>query len=264
MPLFLYDLPNWLVGMLISGGAVVLALTAYAVYRRFSGNEFDADERALAMSVLGVVATINSLLLAFSAVSVWESFGSAEEAVLNEGNTIGELARDLAVFGGPESTRARTLLREYAMVVIDDEWDTMRTGGANFVAWQTIDNMFRAVGTLEPDTPRKAALLPEIWARTNELLTHRRDRLHASQSEVPGTLWAVVFAGTLLTLLTTFVLPPTRFNLVMIAALAFCMGLVFYFIIAMDRPFAGEESISPAPFQSAIDNMERWDRESAD
>ena len=48
----------------------------------------------------------------------------------------------------------------------------------------------------------------------------------------------------------------------MIAALAFCMGLVFYFIIAMDRPFAGEESISPAPFQSAIDNMERWDLES--
>ena len=262
MPLFLYDLPNWLVGLLVSGGSVALALAAYAIYRWFSGHDFDADERSLAMSVLGVVATINSLLLAFSAVSVWESFSSAEEAVLHEANTTGELARDLAVFGSPESTGARALLREYAGVVINDEWDTMRTGGADMVAWRTIDNLFRAVGTIEPDTPRRAALLPEIWARTNELLTHRRDRLHASQAEVPGTLWAIVFAGTLMTMLTTFVLPPTRFNLAMIAALAFCMGLVFYFIIAMDRPFAGEESISPAPFQSAIDNMERWDLES--
>lgn len=83
-----------------------------------------------------------------------------------------------------------------------------------------------------------------------------------SQAEVPGTLWGVVLAGTLLTMMTTFVLPPRRFNVAMIAALGFSMGLVFYFIIAMDRPFAGEESISPAPYQSAIDNMQRWDDES--
>jgi hypothetical protein len=40
------------------------------------------------------------------------------------------------------------------------------------------------------------------------------------------------------------------------------MGLVFYFIIAMDHPFAGEESISSEPFQTAMDNMRRWDLES--
>ncbi len=65
-----------------------------------------------------------------------------------------------------------------------------------------------------------------------------------------------------MTMLTMFVLPPTRFNLAMIASLALCLGLVFYFIAAMDHPFAGEESIPPAPFQSAIDNMRRWDLES--
>jgi hypothetical protein len=29
----------------------------------------------------------------------------------------------------------------------------------------------------------------------------------------------------------------------------------------MDHPFAGEESIPPEPFESAIDNMRRWDLE---
>jgi len=42
------------------------------------------------------------------------------------------------------------------------------------------------------------------------------------------------------------------------------VGLVFYFIVAMDRPFAGKESITPAPFQSALANMERWDARSGD
>jgi hypothetical protein len=262
MPLFLYDLPNWVVGLLVSGVSVLFALAGYVLFRRLYRHEFDAEERELAMSVLGVVATINSLLLAFSAVSVWESFGDAEEAVVHEADTIAELSRDLAVFGSEESAQARLLLFDYAGVVINREWSAMRSGGAEMEAWRTIDSMFRAVGTIEPDTPRRTTLLPEIWARTNELLMHRRDRLHASQAEVPLTLWIVVFVGTVMTMLTTYVLPPTRFNLAMITSLALCMGLVFYFIIAMDHPFAGEESISSEPFQTAIDNMRRWDLES--
>ncbi len=262
MPLFLYDLPNWLVGLVISGTLVLLSLGGYFLFRRLYQHEFDSEERDIAMSVLGVVATINSLLLAFSAVSVWESFGSAEEALVREADTIGELARDLAVFGSPEATGARVLLLDYAGIVVNSEWEAMRGGEADMTAWTTIDNLFRAVGTIEPDNPRRVALLPEIWARTNELLVHRRDRLHASQAEVPFTLWMVVFVGTVMTMLTMYVLPPTRFNLAMISSIALCMGLVLYFIVAMDHPFAGEESISPEPFQSAIGNMQRWDLES--
>jgi len=262
MPLFLYDFPNWVVGLLVSGALVLLSLAGYFLFRRLSRHEFDAEERDIAMSVLGVVATINSLLLAFSAVSVWESFSSAEEAVVHEADTIGELARDLAVFGGPEAAGARVLLLDYAGIVVNSEWEAMRNGEAAMAAWDTIDDLFRAIATIEPDSPRRVALLPEIWARTNELLVHRRDRLHASQAEVPFTLWVVVFAGTVMTMITTFVLPPTRFNLSMITSLALCMGLVFYFIIAMDHPFAGQESISPEPFQSAISNIQRWDLES--
>jgi hypothetical protein len=62
-----------------------------------------------------------------------------------------------------------------------------------------------------------------------------------------------------LTIGTTVVLSPTRFHLWIIGLVAMSTGLVFYFIVAMDRPFAGEQSISPAPFQLAVENMERWD-----
>lgn len=258
MPTFLYDLPSALLGALVTGAAVLVALVSYAAFRRAIRTDFTADDRALAMAVLAVVATVNSLLLAFSAVSVWEAFGAAEEAVVHEGDSIGELARDLAVFDSAESRRAREVLRDYTRLVADKEWNDMRSGNANQEAWLASDEIFRAVGAIEPDTPRRRALLPEIWARTNELLGHRRDRLYTSQAEVPGTLWIVVLAGCL-TVLTTFVLPVTRFNVAMIAVLALSLGLVFFFIIAMDRPFAGQESIRPGPFVSALENMRRWD-----
>ena len=69
----------------------------------------------------------------------------------------------------------------------------------------------------------------------------------------------VVLIGAAITMIATYVLPPTRFHGWMVGLLALSFGLVFFLIIAMDRPFAGKESISPEPFTSSIMNMQRWD-----
>ena len=257
--MFLYDLPNWLLGFVTVGAMLLLGYALYFSVHRVFRPEFSDDNRSVALTVLGVIATINSLLLAFSAVSVWESFSSADAAVVQEANSVSALARDLAIFDSGESRQARQMLRDYTTGVITVEWLDMEQGNANTGVWNQFDRMFKVIGTIEPDTPRRVALLPEILARTNELLKQRRSRLYTSQSEVPGTLWTVVLLGTLLTMLVTVVLPPTRFNVAMVGALSFSIGLVFYFIVAMDRPFAGKESISPQPFEVAISNMERWD-----
>ena len=178
---------------------------------------------------------------------------------MQEANSVSALARDLAVFDSPQSRQARQMLRDYTTSVVTVEWLDMEQGRANTDVWNKFDRMFKVIGSIESDTPRRVALLPEILARTNELLKERRSRLYTSQAEVPGTLWTVVLLGTLLTMVVTVVLPPTRFNMAMVGALSFSIGLVFYFIVAMDRPFAGKESISPEAFQIAIGNMERWD-----
>jgi hypothetical protein len=257
----LYNLPDWLMARTIVSTSVALCYAGYFAFHRVYRPSFSDDERSLAMTVLGAVATVNSLLLAFVAVSVWESFGSAETAVVDEANTVSELARDLAIFDSAESRAARHLLRQYAEEVVNTEWRDMQRGQANNQVWVTFDRLFVAVGTIEPETARHTALLPEVLARTNELLKLRRTRLHTSESAVPLTLWSVVLLGTLLTVACTFVLSPTRFNLWMIGMLATSIALVLHLIVAMDRPFAGEQSIGAEPFQTAIDNMQRWDKE---
>src|SRR6478672_6502881 len=80
--------------------------------------------------------------------------------------------------------------------------------------------------------------MPEIWATANDVLNERRTRLHTAEAAVPLTLWAVVLIGSALTMGTTVVLAPTRFHLWIIGLLATSIGLVFYLIAAMDRPFA--------------------------
>lgn len=257
MPIEIYGLPNSALGPLICGGWLFIGVGGYLVFHRVCRTSFSEGEKNLAIALLAVIATVNSLLLAFSAISVWEAYGSAEKAVRGEAVTIGALARNLVVFDTVQSRAARDLLGGYGRVVLDDEWPAMRTGRRSEAAWSAFEQMFNAVGHLDPATPHESSLMPEIWTLTNDLLKYRRERLYGSEAEVPSTLWIVVVAGSLLTIATTYVFPRTAFNTAAVGMLSLSLGLVFFFIVAMDRPFCGTEGISPAAIQSALAKMER-------
>lgn len=260
MPLWLYELPNWLFGSLIIVFWIVVGVGGHQLLHRLFKPNFDEADKGLALALLGVVATINSLLLAFSAVSVWDAYNTADKAVSGEASTVAQLSTDLAVFNSTASRSARVELQFYVQTVVSEEWPAMRDEqGSSEAAWEQINGLFRVIGQLEPNTPREAALMPEIWARTNELMKYRRERLDAADGRVPGTLWSVVLIGTLLSLAPTFVMSRSRFNVVAIGMLSLSMGLVFFFIAAMDRPFAGTESIGVEPFKRSLETMGRWD-----
>src|SRR5205085_11714941 len=113
----------------------------YFLFHRLLRVQFSDAHKGLAISILGIVATINSLLLAFSAVSVWQSFLDADAAVTSEANKIEALARDLAVFDSPKAREARLALRNYTQIVIDDEWPSMHHGQSSLKAWNSFDDM---------------------------------------------------------------------------------------------------------------------------
>jgi hypothetical protein len=259
MPLWLYDLPNWQFGALVTLAWVAIGLIGHELTHRFVRPRFDESDKALALALMGVVATMNSLLLAFSAVSVWDAFRGAERAVSSEASTLSQLALDLAVFDSAEARTARQTLRVYAQEAVASEWPAMRQQQLSPSTWQRFDGFFAAVGQLQPATPRQTALMPEIWARVNETVKLRRERLEASQARVPSTLWTVILVGTLLSLASTYVVPRTPFNRAAIAMLSLSIGLVFFFVADVDRPFSGTESIGPEPFEHSLANMARWD-----
>lgn len=256
---FLYSLPHWFAGTIVVGAVLIGTAVAYFIARKIYDPPLSDNDRSVVLAFVPTIATVQSLLLAFSAVSVWEGFSTAQAAVMTEANIVGQRARDLASFGSEDSARARNLLRAYARNVVDAEWQEMGRGIQARASWDAFDDFFRGVAKLDPDTPKRQALMPEIWARTNQLVEIRRARLASADAEIPGTLWAVVVAGSILTLAMAFYLPLTRFNGIMVGALAASLGLVFFFLVALDRPFAGRESVSPQPFLSAIENMDRWD-----
>jgi lipid-A-disaccharide synthase-like uncharacterized protein len=259
VPLIAYAIPNWLLGLALVLAWVLIALTAQALFPRRWREQATETDRNVVLASLGVIATINSLLLAFSAVSVWESFSAAEQAVHHEATAIAQLGRTLALYEAPPARLARERLRAYGRSVVAKEWQTMLQGKAHPATLEAFDALFHTLGDLRPATAGQGALLAQAWVQANDLLTQRRARLQASDGKVPNTLWAVVLLGSILTLLPLAALPASANTRSALVVLAVALGLVFHFVAAMDRPFLGTERVTPDAIEDALNNLQRWE-----
>ncbi|OJB22578.1 hypothetical protein BGV54_15165 [Burkholderia ubonensis] len=262
--LFLYNIPAAAMGALIVTATLAAALLGYAAFRRVLPARIDAEQRGMIVAMLSAVTTINSLLVAFSAVSVWSSYQAATDTVAAEAACATELSRDLAAFRaagtgtgtGTGADAARRALADYLARVVDDEWPQMQQHGrADPRAEAAFDRMFAAINRVTPADERERVLLAQAMARANEMVKYRQARLQNLESAMPGTLWAVMLVSSSLSLLLLYALPGTRFNVGLVSIWAVTLGLAFFFVLAVDRPFAGEVSVSAAPIRRALDGL---------
>ncbi|MEK7886173.1 hypothetical protein AAB992_03555 [Burkholderia contaminans] len=261
--LFLYNWPSWLMGLFIVIATVSAALGAYALFRCILPVDLLPEQRAMAITMVSVITTINSLLIAFSAISVWDAYNGAEHTVEAEATAAGELSRDLAAFGDPVADAARDALRAYLDDVVRDEWPKMQQqASADAQAAARFDRLFDLANRIEPRSERQRVLLGEVLARANEMAKHREQRLLTLDAAMPVTLWGVVVLTSVLSFLLLYLLPGTRFHIALVTSWALTLGLAFFFVLAVDRPFAGEVSVKPEPLRAIVAAMDGQSRRS--
>lgn len=187
--LFLYSLPSTGMAAIVVSGIVALVLVGYAIARRFALIELDAEQRAMAVSMVSIITTINSLLVAFAAINVWDTYNSADRTVAAEAATAGELARDLAAFDSSAADATAMALRTYLVMVVRDEWPQMqRHGKPDPRTERRFDAMFDLANRIRPLDDRQKVLLAEVLTRANEMVKYRQQRILTLHAAMPNTL----------------------------------------------------------------------------
>jgi ABC-type multidrug transport system fused ATPase/permease subunit len=204
----------------------------------------------LAAVLMTVTATFIGIMLAFSAVQVWEAYRQADQAVAAEAESAAQLYRDLRAYGDGSSD-ARQALAAYVHSVIEDEWPRMaRDGVMSPKTAAALVQVFNSLASIEPATPRQTVIYDESLSKLNAVVEHRRTRLLAAHTTLPPLFWIVVLIGSAIILGYTATYPATPLNLMLIAGLAVSLGLIFVFIIDVQHPFDGWVAISPTEMQS--------------
>ena len=231
-------------------GGLILVQRLVPIERRQVHN----DVAGFIYAVLGVAYAV---LLGLMVIAVWEDYKDAQSAATEEAN---ELAAIFWIAHGlpePQSERIQELTREYASVVVQEEWPLMAQGESSPRAWQTLDDLRASVEALHPTTDTQLVLYENELDRLHDLGDARRARLLQINEGLPTILWVVLLVGGIVEVGFTYLfgLRSTVVHVLMVAALAMIIGLVLFTIGALEFPFKGDVRVSPEAFKSVLDRF---------
>ena len=250
---WVYDLPNWLFGMLTI--AVMVAIGLGGLYatrrwvRRVHGDRHSHNEPV--GYYLNAVCVFYGVTLGLLLVATWQTHSDVETKVGDEAAAVGALYRDVSSLPEPNRSLLQSDLRQYTRQVIDLAWPQQRLGIIPQQEGDTLSILQTHLIGFEPVTEGQKAVYAEAYRGFKQVAELRGRRLQSVHGGLAGPLWMVVLAGAFLTLAVTwfFDLRSQSMHLWMTLFLAALLGLLIYLLGALDNPFRGEISVNSEPFE---------------
>ncbi len=256
---WIYDMPNWTLGVLIVGVLITFSLAGLygtrSMVRRMLGTSGECND--IVSYFFAGIGVFYGLALGLIAVATWENYSEIDGVVGTEAAAVASFYRDLDGYPQPLRGRLEGMMRDYTRVVIDKEWPAHRKGIALEDGDALLDRIEDEVMNFEPTTERHKILQAEVLRSLDTVQEQRRLRLQAVPTGLPAALWAVVLIGAILNIVLTYLFWTENLAMhsLLVAVLAIFIGLLIFLTAAMDNPFRGEFSIASDAFQDVYDHV---------
>jgi hypothetical protein len=201
--------------------------------------------------MMGVVASLFGLLLAFVVVIEFQTFSSAGDNVQSEADGLGAIVRDSYAFG-PAGNQIRTAIGDFVHLVVDDEWPLMREGKESAAAGEGLDDVFAAMQAYQPVSTSEVAFYDDSVVHLNSVLEARSNRLDSSGSnDLPALIAALILVGAVVILgyATLVGSKSSAFHAIGAGAIAVVVGFALVVLVALQFPFSGGLAIDSQPFR---------------
>lgn len=239
-------------GFIIVGGFIVLGLIGVYITRRWVPSLQQTEGNDVAGVILGVLAAIYGIVLAFVIVSLFEDFRKAGADVRTEATALSKVYRDTGAFAPAAAQRVRTDVGDYIYTVQHEEWPLMAHGKESEQAWGELDHIYVDFHAYEPVSESQKVFYAESVARLNDLVGARRERLNDNEESLPLTFEILLVGGAILVLAFTFLfgVRSVRLHAAMAVSVAALLGFNLLLALVLDYPFSGQVVVSNAAFTS--------------
>jgi hypothetical protein len=254
----LLHLPDWLWGVIIIGGSVLVAVGGLSVFKWLTVGRFNLTEEMNNDIVFfaEAIAVFYSLTVGLIAVGVWSNYSSVSDIVSDDAANIASMYRDVSSYPEPIRTDLQGQLREYTDYIINQAWPAQMHGKSVDDGTRRLNKLAQTLTAFEPATTGQQLLHAETLRQLTDLSELRRKRLHAVRGGLPPVMWAVVLIGGVLTISVTYLLQIERkVQVTLTAFFAMFIGLVIFVIASLDQPLSGPLAIDSGPYQLVLDRQ---------
>jgi hypothetical protein len=246
------DVPSLVLVLLTVVITVSIVFGGVWLVRRYVPATREGFDAEVSSQVLGVVAALFGLFLAFVIVIEFQNFDGAQSNVDQEADSLAAITRDSRVFPAAEGDRVRRAVGAYVREVVNDEWPQMHRGGESNSALDAVDGMYAAFQSVRPRSPEAIAFYDDGVKQLNQALIARRDRIGDAGGGLSSLVLALIAIGSCV-ILGYAMLVGSRsywFHAIGACAIALVVALSLVVLVDLSYPFSGDLSISSDPFKS--------------
>jgi hypothetical protein len=230
----------------------VVGIGQFLVHRRFTSEEL-VGHNEVGGILIAVSGSIYGVILGFLTVVAWQHFSEAREVVVVESDA--DIDAWHTAVGLPDAVRKRVRadMVQYANLMINQEWATMRQGHfdetAAIIGMDAID----AVGTLVPANSGEAAAQVATLQQLDILHDARQRRIAINDSGVSWFEWLVLLIGAacVICFCWLFCLHNPRTQLLMTATIVTLIVSILVLLFELQYPFRSNIAIGPEAWQRA-------------
>jgi len=244
------SLPTFVVGVIVVGGVILVALLTYFASRALFKTRADEESRDLASSVIFRVAALHGLILALVFAQELVNVNQIRDATSREAALMADVFYDLKRYDDAGTLAIRTDVAHYVAAVVNEEWDDLAyRRNLSDEAWRRWVSTYEAILDLEPATAREELLQENLTTAIREVSGLRRLRENAVSEPVNPLFMTAAIVGVVITAMSYFTFAPTTLHLLLLSTFAAYTGLLIFFIIAFSNPYLEPGRISPVGFE---------------
>jgi len=256
---WIYDLPNWLLGVLIVAFFLVGSIAGLLISRRLIRKPVGASSEYndLVNYFFAALGVLYGLAMGLIAVGTWENFTEVDGQLSQEAASLAGLYHDLNGYPAPRRQVLEEQLREYTRFVIERDWPAHRRGDVDDDGGALLEAFENEVMMFEPSTEREKISHAEVIRSLSDVIKQRGLRVQAVGTALPAAIWYVVLIGAGLTIGLSyfFCVETLRLHVVLVGTLTTFIALLIFLTAAMDNPFRGDFSVGPDAFRTVLDKV---------
>jgi hypothetical protein len=241
---FVQGLPIVMMALTIVAAVVAVGWFLVMFVDRFASANLKKAFLDLPPVLAGALMAGQAILCALLMTSVWKDLGSAQQSVLQEARALSFASKLVDEKSNPAW---RPAIAAYAAAVTRTEWNLMSEGAEDAGARKNLDDLHRMV--IDGWPAQSASLRTALASSLQEIEVARQNRLMAATDFIPDEVWLSVVISALAVLVFSSMLLSHVPNTARITVTLFgiLIGIMWFSVIAVDRPFIGKISVSNAP-----------------
>jgi len=243
--------PTAPLGLGIVGLAVVVALFFLVLARRAAVDTVANDALGVLFTVVGIVYGI---MLAFAIVILWSNFEAARQTVGNEASALAAVVTDTRPLAMADRQQVDHAVTNYIRAITVDEWRTMRVGRESALAEKAREGLVLALQQAHLAPGVQTTWYDQAAMKVNDVVTARRQRLDASQGQLPFPFEILIFVGSLIPIafMPLVRVPHRSIHALMVVVVAALVGYALFLVVLLGYPFSGTVSVSTEPFHIGV------------